>query len=139
VETFIFFLRETERMPSITLSNKTFKEILSCMDDECCKEAGRIAGEKVPREAFLIRGEKPNIPALRHLIENLQGKYAGWYRLNLHEGDGGYYYLKHDLGEKWTIFLEGYLDSLFRKVIGMDIEMEVFGESLMIKFVESIE
>jgi hypothetical protein len=51
--------------------------------------------------------------------------YSGWFTANFFEKNGtSVYHLRHDLGEKWSIFLERYMINMFKTLMGLDVEWE---------------
>ena len=61
------------------------------------------------------------------------GRYAHWFSVTEHETDAHYFYIKHNYGEKWSVFIESYIYTLFDSVVGIDVNTERVGENIMVK------
>jgi hypothetical protein len=136
VSDYSHFYRWVEVLHAITFSPGTFKEFLEAIDEEELKRIGEKVGKMVPVHGFLVRGDKITPEVARYLVTQLMGKYGNWCRVADHENQRAYYYIKHDYGPKWSVFLGAYVSSFYANVLGKKIECEPVADNLLIKFVD---
>jgi len=108
--------RVAEQMAALSLSRKTFMEILSTTPDDALAKAAERAGRSaVPAYVGAMRGPM-TLQNIRELMEALS-KHAHLFEFNeRQDGFGKHWTLVHELGPKWSIFLAHYFGAAFALV-----------------------
>jgi hypothetical protein len=133
VRDYIIFYRWAEELDSVIFSPNTIKRVIEVMDEEKLREIARAAVKSTIPESFMVRGDGVGIDVVEFQITEQMGKYAHWFTVVEHETDKRYFYIKPLLGEKWSVFVEAYVSSMFRDVAGVDVKTERIGENILVK------
>jgi hypothetical protein len=113
------------RYNALTVERNTFKSFIDEVSDEKVAELGDLAGSRSLRNGLAIRGMGVNRENIRFIVEEVYGMYSGWFTANFFEKDGtSVYHLRHNLGKKWSIFLERYMVNMFKTLMGLEVEVE---------------
>jgi hypothetical protein len=113
------------RYDALTIERKTFASILDDLTDEKVAKLGDLAGSRSLRSGLAIRGMNVNRENIRFVVEEVYGLYSGWFTPNFFERNGfSVYHLRHDLGMKWSIFLERYMVNMFKSLMGLEVKSE---------------
>ncbi len=105
--------RFADQMSALSLSRKTFTEILNATQDESLAKAAEQAGRSaVPAFVGAMRGPV-NLQNIRELIDVLS-KHARLFEFNEKQDNfGKHWTLVHELGPKWSLFLAHYFGEAF--------------------------
>jgi hypothetical protein len=133
VRDYILFYRWAEKLDSVIFSPTTIREIIDALDEnELRKIAERVATSTF-KESYLARGDSLDLDTVRFQIIDQMGRYANWFTVNEHETSGHYFYIKHRLGDKWSVFVESYICTLIENIIGIKVETERIGPNILVK------
>jgi len=135
IRRYVEFMRFAQDDPIISLSYTSFGEILEDLSEEQMYSAGYRAGERKPKSALLIRGMVPDFESVEYMLNVVLSEHNGWFKYTSYM-DQNYVYLTHMLGEKWSSYLEGYIKSMFKTTLDIEVEVEKLGESLIVRFPE---
>lgn len=114
-------IRYFGRGQSITLSPKTFLNLISFLDDEEIAEAGRQSGITLPKDRLLMRGMPINRDSVIWYITDILGGYNDWFTCDIHERNTHtLLHLRHVYNEKWSIFVANYIEALCSQLIDMN-------------------
>ena len=130
---YILFYRWVEELQSVIFSPNTIKGIIDALDDEILVEIAEKVAESTFTESYMVRGDGVDLDVVRFQITEQMGKYAHWFTVVEHDTDNHYFYIKHSLGEKWSVFVEAYVGSLFRDEAGVNISTERVGENILVR------
>jgi hypothetical protein len=111
-------LRYFNKGESIILSSQTLLQLLLNMDMDEVSEAGSESGYRRTKDQLLMRGMKLNRKSAIWYITEIIGKYSAWFTCDVHEEKNDtLLYLRHNYNEKWSIFLQNYLETMFRELL----------------------
>lgn len=103
----------------LVMGSSTINEFLERLEPSEISEIGDVAGQARIRSSLLQRGRKLNFENLAWYISQVLGENYGWYRCDYrHEGNQATFHLTHQLGYKWSVFLESYISSAFNEILG---------------------
>jgi hypothetical protein len=136
VRDYINYYRWLEVFNSITFSHETFIEFVDAIDEDTLKKLGEKVGKTAPVHEFMVRGDKLTPEVAKYFITQLIGRYNNWCKVSDHESNHAYYYIRHDYGPKWNVFLSAYISSLYKNLLGMKIDSQVVANNLLIKISE---
>jgi len=133
VKDYVMFYRWCEELESVVFSPNTIKGIIDSIEDETLIEIAENVAKSTFTEAYLVRGDGVNLDAASFQITDQMGKYAHWFQVVEHDTNSHYFYIKHQLGEKWSVFVEAYVRSLFRDAVGVRVSTEMVGDNILVK------
>ena len=133
VRDYLMFYRWTEELESVIFSPNTIKEIIDTLNEEELKEIAEKVAAMTFEESYLARGDNLTLDTVKFQITEQMGKYAHWFKVDEHETESHYFYIKHRLGEKWSVFVEAYVCSLLQKVGDISVTSERTGENILIR------
>ena len=127
------YLRYMLRYGAITLTSKGFSGILECCPEDKLREKGRNAGSTITRDILLTMGVTPNYSFLILLVKKILSEFAGWFECDHHvKQDKEILHFRHDLGIKWSIYVEAAASEMFKSVLGKKVTTEFSDSSVTI-------
>jgi uncharacterized protein YbgA (DUF1722 family) len=109
----------------IMLSHSDFAILLNSSTDDGIKEMARIIGDIKAKEILHQLGIPYKHEALMKYIEDDLGNVANWFNFTHHvEGVAELIMLQHDLGRKWSIFLEEAIPRMFKSILNEKVTSE---------------
>ena len=103
----------------LVMGSSTINEFLEHLEMNEITEIGDITGQARIRSSLMQRGRKLNFENLAWYISQVLGENYGWYRCDYRkEGNQASFHLTHNLGYKWSVFLESYISSAFNEILG---------------------
>lgn len=102
----------------LVMGSSTINEFLGRLEINEISEIGDIAGQARIRSSLMQRGRKLNFENLAWYISQVLGENYGWYRCDYREeGNQATFHLTHQMGYKWSVFLESYITSAFNEIL----------------------
>ncbi|MCK4583375.1 hypothetical protein KAU18_08680 [Candidatus Bathyarchaeota archaeon] len=133
VRRYIVSQRFLDRSPTITVQNKEIDLLLKKLSENDIEEAGMDSGLLLPEEALLSRGFPLNFESLAWLIEEICGRYNGWFKVDHYVTDQRYlFHLRHNISKKWSIYVGSFISSMFKSLLDIDIDPEIREDSVTI-------
>jgi len=127
------YLRYMLRYGAITLTRKGFSSLLECCPEDKIRENGRNAGSTIARDILLTMGVAPDYSFLVSLVKKLLSEFAGWFECDHHvKRDKEIFHFRHDLGIKWSIYLEAAASEMFKSVLNEEVTTEISDSSVTI-------
>ena len=133
VKDYVLFYRWCEELESVIFSPNTIKGIIDSIDEEILVDIAEKVAKSTFTESYLVRGDGVNLDVASFQITQQMGKYAHWFTVSEHDTNSHYFYIKHLLGEKWSVFVEAYVRCLFTEAVGVKVTMERVGENILVK------
>jgi hypothetical protein len=128
------FDRWTRNSNIISLTEDSFRIIMRGIPLENLAKAGEMRGPPVIQSIIDIMGLPSNYESFTFLMTNFFGAgYALWFRCHRHShGNRDIFHLQHNLGRKWSVFLENYFRS-YLKTLNIECETIVYDYAVNIK------
>ena len=127
------YIRYMLRYGAITLTRKGFSGILECCPEDKVRENGRNAGSTITRDILLTMGVTPNYSFVILLVKKILSEFAGWFECDHHvKRDKEILHLRHDLGIKWSIYVEAAASETFNSILGKKVTTEISDSSVTI-------
>ena len=130
------YSRWTDRFQTINLSSHVFKEILNSIQVENLSEAGSKCGAVDPINIINILGLANDYDSFVYLLtEYFDGpSYANWFSCFHHkQKNNDVFHLQHDLGRKWNIFLEKYLQSFLKSITDLKVKTRIYDYAITLE------
>lgn len=118
----------------VVMSGETINEFLEKLDISEIKEIGELTGQARIKSGLLQRGKKINFENILWYITQVLGENHGWYRCDVQEeGKQVSIHLTHQLGYKWSVFLESYIPSAFYEALGLKYNTVLMNKAVNIE------
>ena len=131
VERYLNHYRWSERQNSLTLSRSALMVVLECLHNHDLVAIGERLGV-LSRQDFMMKGIPIDANTCRDFVLNTLGDYEKWFIISYHNTEPPYFFIRNDLGEKWTQFLEAYFKSFYKENLGTEIKLERVGQNLQL-------
>ena len=123
------YSRWSNRNNDASFTQRTLREILKTVQVESLAEAGTKSGALDAINIVNSMGLTLDYDSFVYLItEHLGGPhFARWFQCFHHtQGNKDIFHLQHDLGPKWSVFLEKYILSFLRSMTNMKATTRVY-------------
>jgi len=123
------YSRWSNRNNDTSFSQRTLREILKTVQVESLAEAGAKSGALDAINIVNSMGLTLNYESFVYLItEHLGGPhFARWFQCFHHtQGNKDIFHLQHDLGPKWSVFLEKYILAFLRSMTDTEATTRVY-------------
>ncbi len=130
------YSRWSNRNNDTSFSQRTLREILKTVQVESLAEAGTKSGALDAINIVNSMGLTLNYESFVYLItEHLGGPdFARWFQCFHHtQGNKDIFHLQHDLGSKWSVFLEKYILSFLRSMTDMEATTRVYDYAITLE------
>ncbi len=98
---------------------------MQTLPDDNLQSLGEEEGALFAKDALLTMGLPLNKDSLEYFIHTVVAQYTNFFDCQISDsGDGETFYLRHDLGPKWSIFLTGFISGAFKSVLKQKVEIE---------------
>ena len=134
---YILFYQWAEKLNSVIFSPTTIKEIIEALDENELQKIAEKVATSTFKESYLARGDNLDLDTVRFQIIDQMGRYANWFTVNEHDTNSHYFYITHRLGDKWSIFVEIYISTLIKNILGTKVETERIGPNILVKLDKS--
>jgi len=122
-----------DRFKGLMISPGTMRGIIKGISDQQIEEAGREAGMIGPRSLLLMIGAPLNLESLVQFMTRGFDERMNWFQCDHHTTkDELVFHLRHDLGGKWSTFLNGYIQSMFKSILDTKVRTEVLDGSITV-------
>jgi hypothetical protein len=106
LQEFFEFSRFAKRIGAIALMPKSFSGIINACPKETLTENAKKAGSVGAVDLFRVAGRRQNYDEVVHYLTRILAEYANWFKCEHYIiNNKEYFHLRHDLGEKWSIYL----------------------------------
>ena len=140
IERHVFSYRFIDVFPCLVVPCEMIKGLLDGLTEEQLIKEGDAAGSFVPKHSLFLKGLTPSREDVMLRMENNVSEHSNWYQFQCQKINGRVtMLLRHQLGRKWSIYLEAYYAALFKKLINVPITSEIGENSLAIKLPKSIK
>ena len=104
---------------------------LQGFNEKDVRGVGNGVGAAFAKDAFLTMGLPFNKDSMKYFIETVVSGYKNFGKCERHPvGTKELFYLRHDLGPKWSAFLSGYVSGAFKSVLGQELVVESLGDGV---------
>ena len=117
--------RYFKRFGAISISQKEFSRIVEACPKEALLDIAKKAGSVVAPDIFRSRGLRFDNEDSTFYVTTILAEYANWFRCEHYfVNDKEYFHLRHDLGEKWSIYIGEALSVLFESCCKKRVKKE---------------
>jgi len=129
------FYRYLKHIPTITLAQELFADIIRDCPEENVRLYGKNSGSAIAKDIFGVVGLSFNRCNLEFYLEEILSRYANGFAYNHHINDHGkdVFHLRHNMGEKWSIFLSEEISTLIECCSGEQVKKELTKNTVTIE------
>jgi hypothetical protein len=125
--------RWAERFGAMFVTRPTFTEIIACCPEEKLLKIAKTSGSTGAKDALRTMGIAPTYNQVLHFIENNMGKFGNWFDYNQHiRGKNEIIHLRHEMGPKWSLFIEKQVSTIFQSILNENVKTEIFDNAVTI-------
>ena len=140
IERYVMSYRFIDVFPCLVVPCEMVKGLLNGLTDEQLIKEGDAAGSFIPKHSLFLKGLTPNLDDVMLCMENMVSQHSNWYQFQCQKINGRVtMLLRHQLGRKWSVYLQAYYSALFKKLINLAIKSEIGANSLAIILPKSIK
>ncbi len=131
LEKYAEFDRFVEKFQFIFFHKNLVLRGLQAFSEKEARGVGNPVGAAFAKDAFLMMGLPFNKESMKYFIETIVAGYKNFCTCEKHSvGNKELFYLRHDLGPKWSAFLSGYVSGAFKNILGEEIVAETHGDGV---------
>jgi len=137
---YALFTRWADKGGVMSLTQGMFKVILNELSDECLARAGTASGLSDVVDMLNMLGRPVNYDSFVYLLSECFGgnDFCKWFTCFHHiQRDEDVFHLQHNLGHRWSVYLENYLISSLRPLIKGDAESTIYDFAVNLKVASS--
>jgi hypothetical protein len=130
------FSRWSDRNNDMSLPQQTFRKILKKIPIEQLVEAGNKSGASDAINIVNALGLDLDYDSFVYLVtEHLGGpQFARWFQCFHHtQGSTDIFHLQHDLGRRWSVYLEKYILSTLKSMANTDAKTKVYDYAVTVE------
>jgi hypothetical protein len=134
VRRYIIAQRFFNHSQSVNVEYKIFSPILEMLSNEEIMDFAKLVGATVVREGITNRGLPLDFDSVEYLIEEIYDRYSGWFKCNTYKNGSEYVFnLRHMFGNKWSLFINSFMGSMFMTLLEISVRSEVYDDSVIIR------
>jgi hypothetical protein len=126
--------RFEEKDEVINISHDAMKIMVEQLTEEELLKVGSRAGAELSSNYFYMM-DKRDVDSVISFMNLQLGKYNNWYQL--HSSSENRHYtllLSHQLELRWSLWLQGLMNTFLKNILGVEISSEALENSVIIKF-----
>lgn len=124
----------TRAHDSTTLTQRALGEILKAASEPNLAAAGAESGYLDIVDVLDVMGLSRNYDSFVHLMEEHFSEFARWFRCFRHsQGREDLFHLQHNLGRRWSIYLEKYFSAYLKSLDTIEFGTEIFDNVVNLK------
>jgi hypothetical protein len=135
IERFVISYRFVDSFPCLIIPSKIIEQLLKGIPEKHLIDVGSHSGSFIPKHSLFLSGLTENLDNVMFCMEKKVGQYSNWFSLEREKNENNAsLLLRHDLGKKWSIFLNSYYSKLFSELLNIKIKTEIEKNSITITF-----
>ena len=113
IEKYVTTYRLIETFPCLIIHCEMVKGWFDGMAEDFLVGEGTIAGSFVPKHGLFLNKMTPNLENILVTMQKRVSQHSNWYQFQFQKTNGRVHLLlRHNLGRKWSVFLNAYYLSL---------------------------
>jgi hypothetical protein len=133
---FTLFGRFADRIEFLNLPNRIFKEMIQHMPDDVLLKKAKNFAHMDSIDFFNLLGYSKDYDTFTHLVREFFGssKYVKWFQCFYRQLETrDLFYLQHNIGRKWSIFIDQYLKTILSLIIKTEVESRIYDYAVTLK------
>jgi hypothetical protein len=137
---YTLFTRWADRGAVMSFTQLMFRRLLEELSEESLARAGTTSGYSDVSDIINMLGRPVNYDSFVYLLSEYLGgsDFCRWFTCFHHiRRDKDVFHLQHNLGRRWSVYLENYLLSSLRPLIKGDAESKIYDSAVNLKVASS--
>ncbi len=133
---FTLYDRYTDRLSIIGLPKRTLMAIIQFLPDERIIEEAENTASLDAIDFFNSLGYPQDYETFKYLVIEHFGspEFARWFQCFYHSLETqDLFHLQHNLGRKWSVFIETYLRTILRKIANINVKSRVYNYAVTLR------
>jgi len=118
IEGYVVYGRYREHFDTIALNRLTFLSLLDKLSGEDLRNIARKRGVETPRELIPLCGKKLDLEGVLFFMKTVLQDHCHWFIMYVFDEESSLrIILRHQWGEKWSKWLQAYVESLSLNIL----------------------
>ena len=128
--------RYVESLRFVSIPPDGLRLLIGSLDDEKVKEIGKQIGSRHLQEFMMLWFKKVSLNSFFDGL-TLFSRYSGMTKYDMDAIDGREYVvaMHHDLGRKWSVFMQSILEEGMRRTLNIVPKVDITESSVVLKFI----
>jgi hypothetical protein len=120
---------------ALVIARDIVQSILNLLPAEEIRKIGALAAQGHKSTAMILMGTQQNFDAVLNMLDVHYGKNSRWFKLS-HDVNGRDHriLLNHELGIKWSCFLEAYMRSFFMEMLDIPVKSSYTDNAVVLEY-----
>lgn len=133
IEKYVTTYKLIEMFPCLIIPHEMIKGWLNGLPEDFIIKEGAMTGSYIPKHGLFLNKMSPNLDGILWVMEKRVSQHSNWYQFQFQKNNGKLsLLLRHNLGRKWSIYLNAYYSTLFKELLNINVESEIGEKSLEI-------
>jgi hypothetical protein len=125
----------SEKTNALVIAHDIVASLAGSISDENLREIAAITAHNHINTAQILMGIEPRLESVLTLLETSYGKNSRWYSWSKTVNGRDYRVLLiHELGQKWSVFLEAYMKCFFTEMLDIPVRSSYTDRSVVLEF-----
>jgi len=120
---------------ALVIARDIVQSILNLLPAEEVRKIGALAAQGHKSTVMILMGTQQNFDAVLDMLDIHYGKNSRWFKLS-HDVNGRDHriLLNHEMGIKWSCFLEGYMRSFFMEMLDIPVKSSYRENTVVLEY-----
>lgn len=125
----------SDKTGALVIARDIVSGFIEALSVEEITKIGALSAQRHKNTAMIVIGTKQNLEAVLDLIAVNYGKNARWFKFtHVVNGRDNRVLLNHEMGPKWSCFLEGYMRSFFMEMLDIPVKSSYTDNTVVLEF-----
>lgn len=125
----------SEKTGVISLARDIVRGFLDHMSVDDVAKVGGLSAQEHKGRAMILYGTEQRLDSVLEMLEKITGPYFRWFVFTrTSNGRDHRILLSHDIGQKWSIFLEAYMKSFFLELLEIPVRSSFTDNAVVLEF-----
>lgn len=125
----------SEKTGVLSLARDIVRGFLNHMSVEDVVKVGVLSAQEHKGRALILYGTEQRLESVLDMLDKITGPYFRWFVFtHTVSGRDHRILLNHDIGQKWSIFLEAYMRSFFLELLDISVRSSFTDNAVVLEF-----
>jgi hypothetical protein len=125
----------SDKTGALVIARDIVNGFLEALSVEEIEKIGALSAQRHKNTALILLETKQNFEAVLDLLAVNYGKNARWFKFtHVVNGRDNRVLLSHEMGPKWSCFLEGYMRSFFMEMLDIPLKSSYTDNTVVLEF-----
>lgn len=125
----------SEKTGALVIAHDIVRGLLDALSVEDIRKVGGGSAQAHKSTALVLYGTEQKLESVLDLLDSNYGKNAQWYKFtHTVNGRDNMVLLNHEMGQKWSIFLESYMRSFFLETLDLPLKISYTDNAVVLEF-----